>query len=342
MDLIRPTNEQEELLRCLDVSGLTIQTAHPLAPLTTSLTGGKARFFMEINTINELSHALRLAAKSGISCKLLGNGSNVLVPDAGLDGCVIKLGRGFRWVDCPEAGVFTVGASMPLMTLARQCSGDGWSGLEFAGGIPASMGGAIKMNAGAHGGDCSGVVEAVEVVSESNNWEPVWLEARELSFSYRHSSICSNSVVVKARLRLTSSSADQCASNLAKNLNFRKSSQPLRFPSFGSVFKNPDSQALVGLRSSTPENLPKSASAAWLIESVGLKGQRIGGAMISDMHANWIVNTHRRATTGDMIALIALAKKKVFQHYGVTLKEEVDYWGEDLSEQCDDKSICSG
>jgi UDP-N-acetylmuramate dehydrogenase len=315
-------------------SGLECIQAAPLSPLVTACTGGSAQFYLEVNSHAELAKALRLLDAIGLEFRILGNGSNVLISDEGVSGCVIKLGRGFRFVDKEDQGCFVVGASMPLMTLARQCASDGWSGLEFAGGIPASLGGAITMNAGAHGGDCAGVVDSVQVVSEVSNWEPEWVAARELAFSYRHSSISARSVVTAARLILTKSSAGVCAENLAKNLAYRKLSQPLQFPSFGSVFKNPHLCAIAKDRFSK-RNLyygksnvdGASPSAAWLIESVSLKGYQIGGAMFSELHANWIVNKHRNATTAEILALIELAKTRVFKHYEIELQEEVHVWG---------------
>jgi UDP-N-acetylmuramate dehydrogenase len=308
-----------ELTQTFLKSSLPFRADVPLAPLTTSQTGGSARLFLEVNSVSELQQGMQLLESNQVEFRILGNGSNVLVPDLGVPHCVVKLGRGFRAVEFRGEGVFSVGGSMPLMTLARQCSTDGWSGLEFAGGIPALLGGAVKMNAGAHGGDCSTVVEAVEFVSKETNWEPTWLNAEELQFSYRHSSISSLMVVLGAKIKLVSSSSETCAANLAKHLEYRKLSQPLRYPSFGSVFKNPSPSEL-GMAKEKPGN----NSAAWMIESVGLKGASLGGAMISDMHANWIVNPERKASTADMVGLIELAKKTVFQQYGILLREEVD------------------
>jgi UDP-N-acetylmuramate dehydrogenase len=189
-------------------------------------------------------------------------------------------------------------------------SGRGLSGLEFAGGIPASMGGAARMNAGAHGGQISDVLESLTFVDVHGNVREV--TPAELNFSYRRSGLPDGAIVTSVRLVLKPSEPEECIQRRNHFLSERKKAQPLSSPSAGSVFKNP-----------APDR-----TAGKLIESVALKGERRGGAMISEKHGNWIINVERRAVSGDVLELIELCKERVFSETGLRLEQEVIYWGE--------------
>jgi UDP-N-acetylmuramate dehydrogenase len=244
----------------------------------------------------------------GVSWRVLGNGSNLLIDDAGIETCVIRLGKGFRFLREAAAGEFVVGGATSLMTISRELSDRGYSGLEFAGGIPASLGGAVRMNAGAHGGEMAQVLHSVTAVH--GRGETVTLNAADLRFAYRHSELPPGAIVTEARLTLTPGDAQRSAELRAKFLAERKARQPLTVPCAGSIFKNP----------------PGSKSAGALIESTGLKGTWNGGAQVSELHANWIVNPKRTATAAEVLQLITKCQEQVLAQHGVELHPELVVW----------------
>jgi len=279
---------------------------------TTFAIGGPLDYLIEPESEEDIAKALRFLNAHQINFRVLGAGSNLLISDTGISEWVIKAGKGLRY--CHETGIgeFAIGASMSLMTLSRNLSIAGFSGIEFAGGIPASLGGAIKMNAGAHGGQMADCVEEVTVVH--GDGEISRYSASEMGFSYRNSKLPTNSVVVEAKISLQQSSAEKTSALRAKFLAERKKRQPLTAPCAGSVFKNPS----------------EHQSAGAVLEAAGLKGHVVGGAKVSELHANWIVNEKRTACYEDVVGLIKYCQKLALEKSGIELEPEIVHW-----ESCD-------
>lgn len=276
--------------------------------LTTFCIGGPMERFRDIESVNDLKAIILSLLASKEPYLMLGFGSNVLIPDLGIRTQVIRLGRAFRYCEKIGASRFRVGGSYPLMTLSRELSEDGFSGLEFAGGIPGSVGGAVRMNAGAHGSSISEVFVAATVLSPEA--EILKLEKKDFSFAYRESGLPDASVIVEAEFELVSSSKEQTKKRRSEMLNERKARQPLQYASAGSVFRNP-----------SPER-----SAGRIIEEMGLKGAKKGGAMISELHANWIINPQKDASSEDVIYLIEMCREKAIKTYGVNMRPEIKIW----------------
>lgn len=285
-----------------------IQAGIPLAPLTSFRVGGKAEWYCEPHNNLELQQCLAWARAQGIPTTLLGAGSNLLISDAGLKGLVIGTRR-LRGIQLLEGGRIWAAAGEPLVNLARAAAKQGWSGLEWAIGIPGTLGGAVVMNAGAHGRAMSDVLVEVQILDEEQ--EPCRLEPVDLQFGYRRSRLQDSPwTVTGATLQLLPGrDPAQVQRQTQRHLNQRLSSQPYHLPSCGSVFRN-------------PETYP----AGWLIEQVGLKGYRIGGAQISERHANFILNCGQ-ASANDIYRLICLAQEKVYQRWSIFLEPEVRILG---------------
>lgn len=280
-----------------------------LGELTTFRVGGAATV-VTLSNPGEVEEVLRICSEFGLAWYVLGRGSNVLVPDSGIDGVVVRLGgrlasRNFTGTGI-EAGA---GASLPPLCGAACMSG--LSGLSFAVGIPGTVGGAIVMNAGAYGRSISDVVERVRCF-DGGALEWLELGAEECLFGYRSSLFRDRRelLITGAVLELPRSDPERLVSEARKYLGERRKRFPLSLPNCGSVFKRP-----VG-------NTPPGR----LIEDAGLKGTRIGGAMVSDVHANFIVNLGD-ATSGDIRELMELVKNTVLERTGVLLEEEVELIG---------------
>jgi UDP-N-acetylmuramate dehydrogenase len=290
-----------------------IQSGILLAPLTTFRVGGKAEWYGEPHTDLELRQCLSWARAEGIPTTLLGAGSNLLISDAGLRGLVINTRR-LRGIQLLEGGRIWAAAGEPLVNLSRAAAKQGWSGLEWAIGIPGTLGGAVVMNAGAHAYALSDVLVEAQILDEEQ--ELYRLEPEDLQFGYRRSRLQDSPwTVTGATLQLIPGrDPAQVQLETQRNLNQRLSSQPYHLPSCGSVFRNPEAYP-----------------AGWLIEQVGLKGYRIGGAQISERHANFILNCDQ-ATARDIHQLIRLAQEKVCQRWSLLLEPEVRILGQfDLS-----------
>lgn len=279
------------------------------ADLTTLKIGGLVKNLVTIHSSEHAAAVISILCNAAGTWRTLGFGSNVLVGDNGLSDWTLRLAPVFRRVERIENNRFLVQGAASLMSLARDLSADGFSGLEFAGGIPASLAGAVYMNAGAHGSDMASIVEFVEGVTESGEF--IRIPARDLQWQYRSSGLPAKFLVLGAVLRLSEGDRTRIQGALQHNLAERKKRQPLTRPSAGSIFKNPSSKL----------------SAGKLIEDSGLKGERLGGAMISEMHANWIVNPQRTASAADVIGLIKLCQDSVRAKSGIDLHPEVRVWG---------------
>jgi UDP-N-acetylmuramate dehydrogenase len=293
------------------IAGATVKTAEPLARYTSMKIGGPADYFIEVENHNALAGVLALLDRQRISFCLLGNGSNVLVSDRGVRGAVIRLAGIFKRVEWreDETGVSVeVGAAYPVTQLVREAARRGYAGLEFAEGIPGTMGGALVMNAGAYGSEFEKIVDQVEGVTQEGG---VTCFARtQINFTYRDANLPPGLVVTRVRLRLSKQEASQVSSKLRELVTRRKSSQPSGYPNSGSMFRNPPGDF-----------------AGRLIEAAGLKGKRIGQAQISERHANFIVNLGA-AKAEDVRQLMDLARAEVKQRFGVELTAEVKYLGD--------------
>jgi UDP-N-acetylmuramate dehydrogenase len=280
----------------------------PGSSLTTFAIGGAIRAVVTVETPEELSKVVALLSSEGQHYRVLGNGSNVLFGDRPLGIWIIKLGVGFRRIETLSRGQLEVFGSVSLMSFARKVSDDGLSGLEFAAGIPATIGGAVFMNAGAHESElCSRLVEVRGVLADGST--VVW-GRNELPWTYRHSGLPEGAVVTSVHLSLVEGDRAMISERCAHNLAERRARQPLSLPSAGSVFKNPAVE------------LP----AGKLLERIGMKGVAIGGAVVSETHANWIVNPKREASASDVVALIEACKKRALLESGIVLEPEVRLW----------------
>ncbi|MGI8384553.1 MULTISPECIES: UDP-N-acetylmuramate dehydrogenase [unclassified Robertmurraya] len=286
----------------------TVKENEPMANHTTIKIGGPAELFVEPSSVENLETTMNLIRKYKVQWIAIGRGSNLLVSDRGISGVVIKLGSGLDKVEI-NGTTLTVGGGHSLVSLATSISRKGLSGLEFASGIPGSVGGAVFMNAGAHGSDISKILDKALVLFEDGTLE--WVSNEEMEFSYRTSVLQKKrpGVVVEAVFSLKEGNKDSIFSEMQKNKDYRKETQPWNFPCAGSIFRNP---------------LPNYAGK--LIEVAGLKGYQIGGAKISEMHGNFIVNTGN-AKADDVLQLIQHVKDTIYDLYEVKMETEVEIIG---------------
>lgn len=294
------------LARQLVSLNIPVRTSEPLARHTSYKVGGPAALFAEPRTIGELRTVLSLCREQNVATFLLGGGTNLLVSDKGFAGAVIRLAGEFSsfyyqglTVDC--------GAGVRLSTLAMDAGRRGLSNLEFAVGIPGTLGGALVMNAGAHDREIGQVI--LEALVLDRDLQPQTLARRQLSFTYRQGTFPPGAVVCRARIALAHGRREEIRERCRQNFRLRRERQP-REPSAGSVFKNPPGYA-----------------AGRLLEEAGLKGLREGGAMISPVHANFIVNCGN-ATAADILAVIEKARYAVRERCGVELELEIRLLGE--------------
>jgi UDP-N-acetylmuramate dehydrogenase len=282
-----------------------------LQPFTTWKVGGPAEWFAEPGESDELVSLAAWARAQGLAFRCIGAGSNLLIADSGLPGLTICTRRlqGSR-LDA-ASGLVEAEAGEPIPTLARKAARLGLSGLEWAVGIPGTVGGAVVMNAGAQGGCTADWLHSVRLLDPANPATPFELEARELDFAYRHSRLQAEAWIVLAATFKLEAGHDPAAitSSTSANLHSRTSTQPYQQPSCGSVFRNPEPQ-----------------KAGQLIEALGLKGLQIGDAQVSPIHANFIVNIGQ-ASASDIDALIAEVQGRVLASHGLSLHPEVKRLG---------------
>ena len=293
------------------IAGLRIKIAEPLARYTSMKIGGPADYFIEAENDAALADLLRALDRHHERFCLLGNGSNVLISDRGVRGAVIHLAGEFRKAQWHEAGAVAqvnVGAAFQVTQLVRDAARRGYAGLEFAEGIPGSVGGALYMNAGAYGSEFEKVVDQVDGMTPRG--ESLHLSRAQMTFSYRDSHLPAGTVVTHVRMNLRKEESAQVSSKVRELTSKRKSSQPSGFPNSGSMFRNPPGDY-----------------AGRLIEVAGFKGKRMGQCQISDRHANFIVN-HGGAKAEDVRRLMALAQSEVRERFGVELEPEVKFLGD--------------
>jgi UDP-N-acetylmuramate dehydrogenase len=286
----------------------TVLINEPLANHTTWKIGGPADIFVEPTDKMALAACMKLVHKHNVPWYVLGRGSNMLVRDGGIRGVVFKLAEGFNHLTFNGEEV-EVGAGYSFIRLAVMAGKQGLTGLEFAGGIPGTVGGAVYMNAGAHSSDVSRILTSAEVLLETG--ELVELSAEELGFGYRTSVLQKQrAIVVSAVFKLAYGDRKEIARHMAAYKDRRRQTQPLSLPCAGSVFRNPPGD-----------------HAGRLIESAGLKGMQVGGAQISEKHANFIVN-RGNATAKDVLDLMEQVMGIIYQKYQVQLVPEVLVVGE--------------
>jgi UDP-N-acetylmuramate dehydrogenase len=287
--------------------GSRVAREYPLAPLTTFRVGGPAALFLEVESETDLAVVGRARRESGIPVAVLGKGSNVLVSDAGFPGLVLRLGKTYRW-SRRERNELHAGAAMPLPALAGVALRHSLAGLEFGVAIPATLGGSVRMNAGAHGHSMDEVVDSIDVFLLDSG-ERRAIGAKDAGFVYRRSSLPAGGVVVAASLALSPGPPEAIRALMDEAREWRRATQPLAEPNCGSVFKN-----------------PPGGHAASLIESVGGKETSVGGATVSAKHANFIV-TAPGARSTDVVELIRRLQQKVADHHAVRLEPEVHLVG---------------
>lgn len=282
--------------------------AEPMTKHTSFHIGGPAELMAQPQSEAELQSLLLKAAEAAVPVTLVGNGSNLLVRDKGIRGLVIKLGSMLRDIKV-SGNVLTFGSGVSLAQASKKAAELGLSGMEFAVGIPGSIGGAVYMNAGAYDGEMSKVVKSVRVMDAAG--EVSELSAGELDFGYRHSALQGSSkIVTSVTVELTAGDKQAIAEKMADFSNRRITKQPLELPSAGSMFKR-----------------PPGYFAGTLIDQTGLKGYTVGGAQVSTKHAGFVVNIGG-ATAADVLQLISDVQAKVFAAHGVHLEPEVLVLGE--------------
>ena len=275
--------------------------------LTTYKLGGPARWFAEVADGEELDRVLAAWRVDRPPILVLGRGSNLVVADRGFDGLVLRLGRGFSSIDHHPDRI-VAGGSAPLPVLARSAVAEGRLGLEFYVGIPGSMGGAVRQNAGCLGSETVDVLIAAEIVDADGGRRRVGVV--DLDLSYRHSNVGADQIVVAAELSFTPGTAEDGERRMREVTRWRKEHQPGGTFNAGSVFKNPPGDA-----------------AGRLIEATGLKGFTVGGASVSERHANFFVAT-RDATSSDVRRLVSQVQERVADRWGIRLDPEICFVGD--------------
>jgi UDP-N-acetylenolpyruvoylglucosamine reductase len=287
-----------------------VQRDYPLARLTTIRTGGPAELFARVGSLEQLERLLAWAAAQHVEVGVVGSGSNLLIADAGVRGLILKLDKELSEIEL-DGTRLQCGGGARLPTVSARAAQAGLEGLEFGVNIPGTVGGAVRMNANAYGGELARVLEWVEVASASGT------ERRApggLGFSYRRSNLGPGEVVAGASFQLERSEARKVKATLAEMRARRKAAQPGGIKTFGSTFKNPDDPRAEG------------RTAGQLLDAAGCRGLKIGGAGFSDKHANFIVN-HGDATTADVLAVMAQGRRRVSERFGVELEPEVQALG---------------
>lgn len=311
--------------------------------ISTMRVGGNVSLYIETSSVVDLSKLLIFFYNNNITPRFLGNGSNIIFPDEGVNSApVIKFLSGknkysyLSDLDCSidfsdvvfsensstermaldtrlqnisdkEVSKFRLNAGASLMSLSRIFTSASYHGLEFAAGIPASVGGAVKMNAGAHGSDMSEITHAVHCLDMKG--EIITFKRDKINFTYRNSNLPDELIIVAADINLLNDSSIDVKMERDRALEYRKRTQPLTFPSSGSVFRNTETKA-----------------AGQILEELNLKGFKKGGVMYSELHANWIIKHEKLALASDVKYLVNLAKEKALNQLGLSLETEVIFW----------------
>ena len=285
----------------------------PLSEYTSFKVGGPADFLVQTSESDEIEKLIALASQEKIPYYVIGNGTNMLVSDEGYHGLVILIKdkkNGIVFEESADGATVTVGAGCSLSRFANEAASHGYSGLEFASGIPGSVGGAVVMNAGAYGGEIKDVIKYALVMDSAGNI--MKLDRGELELSYRSSVIQrKNLVVLEACFELKKGNAEQIKAEIRELNERRREKQPLDYPSAGSTFKRPEGHF-----------------AGKLIEDAGLRGYCVGDAQVSEKHCGFVINKGK-ATASDIYRLIADVIEKVYSEFGVELEPEIKLLGFD-------------
>lgn len=289
--------------------GIPCERDVPLSEQTTFRIGGPARLLISPGSEEQLAKLLPAASGGTVPLLVLGKGSNILFADTGFEGAVLHIGSGLSGMRLLDEHTIECGAGATLMQLCLFAWERGLSGLEFAYGIPGSVGGAIYMNAGAYGGEMKDALIAARHLGPDGT--PGTLEGEALSLSYRHSAyVDSDRVITGGVFRLRPDDKAQIRARMDDYMGRRRDKQPLEYPSAGSTFKR-----------------PQGAYASALIDQCGLKGRSVGGARVSEKHAGFVIN-RGHATAHEIEALVSHIQDVVQQAYGISLETEVCFWGE--------------
>jgi UDP-N-acetylmuramate dehydrogenase len=282
-----------------------VETDYPLAKRTWYGLGGVADYFIRPKTVKQLKEVVRRCSKNNIRIYVMGFGSNLLISDEGLHGAVIKLeAEQFTQIEFDGENV-TAWAGVELSKLVLTCVEKGLSGIEALTGIPGSVGGAVKMNAGGNFGDLGSAVETVTLMDSDGN---IFEKSKpELVFDYRRTNITAK-FILSARLKLNESDPEQIMRTVKEIWIYKKNNQPLNTKNSGCIFKN-----------------PQGSAAGALIDRAGLKGLKIGGAVVSEKHANFII-AEKGCTSSDVMKLIEAIKQKIKEQFDVELELEVEIW----------------
>jgi UDP-N-acetylenolpyruvoylglucosamine reductase len=287
-----------------------VREGFPLGKLTTVRTGGAAEFFARAGGERELIELLAWAENADLEVSVVGSGSNLLVADDGVPGLVIKLDRDLAAISIESCSVLCGGGAR-LPAVAARAARAGLSGIEFGVNIPGTVGGAVRMNANAYGGELERVLEWVEIATAAG------LERREpsqLGLAYRRSALADGEIVARARLKLDDADAAAVKATLEQMRRRRHEAQPQGIRTFGSTFKNPEDPRAEG------------RSAGMLLSQAGCNGLAVGGARFAPKHANFIENTGG-ATTAEVIAVMDAGRRRVIERFGVALEPEVQTLG---------------
>jgi len=281
----------------------------PMCKHTSFKIGGPADIFVKPKNIDKLKNIIRIAKENNIQATVIGNGSNLLIKDGGIRGIVIK--PDFKEIKFLEDNKVEVGAGVLLSKIANEAYNKSLSGLEFASGIPGTIGGAIRMNAGAYGSEFKDIVISSKYLDKDLNVHDISNEEHE--FKYRHSRFCENKndIIVSTTLQLKEANKEEIKAKMDENNNSRREKQPINFPSAGSTFKRGEEYI-----------------TAQLIDKCNLKGYNVGDACVSEKHAGFIVNKGN-ATAKDVLELIDIVKKKVCEKFNVNIELEMEVLGED-------------
>lgn len=310
-------------LRLVDeVEGMLV-TDESLAKRTSFRVGGSADLAVHVASLRDLKLTLSVLREEQVPWTVLGRGSNTLVSDEGYRGAVITLGGEFCKQSVGTEGMLTFGAGMMLIRAVQLACAQGRGELTFAGGIPGSVGGAIRMNAGAHQGVISKHLDSVLIFSADGH--VVQKKKADITWGYRFCDLSAGDIVLEATFDLPHVDPYLLRSELEFNLNQRKRKQPLGAKSCGSTFKNPTVEELRSAGVIGPY-ASRSVSAGKLIEMCGLKGYQVGGACVSPKHANFIIN-HKDTTAADIYQLIQIVMTKVKEEYGIELAPELTFLG---------------
>lgn len=293
-----------EFVTLLQMADIDLKQGEPMCRHTTFQIGGPVAVMAFPNSPEQVGEILKIARRYEITPMILGAGSNILAPDEGLDTVVIELRTAMNRVEERSKGEFEAQAGAAMARLATFAMERGYTGLEFAHGIPGTVGGGVYMNAGAYGGEMCQVVTGVTAMDRAGNLLDI--PADKLDLSYRHSRFMNEDLVIlSVRVKLEKGEREEIRAKMAELMTRRRTSQPLELPSAGSTFKR-----------------PATGYAAAMIEAAGLKGLRVGDAQVSEKHAGFVVN-RGRATCKDVLRLMEQVQDRVEQDTGVRLEPEV-------------------